>query len=580
MTRLNWDARGERFYETGVSRGVLYVGDNAGVAWTGLISVDEAPTGGEPRAFYQDGVKYLNLSASEEFAATINAFSSPPEFAPCDGVGAIQNGLFATQQRRRAFGLSYRTLIGNDTEGRAKGYKIHLVYNALAAPSQVSRATLSDNVDPTRLSWSVTTLPPSLSGLKPTAHFVIDSRYTPAGLMKHIEDILYGTSEQAPRLPPASEVVALFQSEGPVLYTNEVLAPVGPSTSSTTGWRPSSGEQLNFVADDDGLPALEVFDSVGGGIPYADPNFAFGSPDWAGKYVAFGADVKPMTDYDLHNFRLRISGYIGVVTSALPGDNSYRPLVEGRYSRISIASFVEEFPSGGYIRTLLWPNAAPNLHPDPNMASGVWATLSSGVSIDAAGTGYDGVNDRSVLIQGSTGQVGSYSFTNNAPVGVPTYGIPVLPGEELAVSAYVRGASTIPINGARIWVRFYDLDNSVSVPVATKAAASNTVAYGAAYTQLSGIVKAPEGDYGPLVAVVGLYKEAVMTDAIRWSRVSVLPLQRFRFRNMAVAVGDTPELALAAVANPLSGDLIDQGGYNYSWEGSPNNSRSFVRTWN
>ena len=210
MARLDWNATGVRFYETGVDRGVLYVGDAPGVAWTGLTSINEAPTGGDARAFYIDGVKYLNLASSEEFEATINAFSSPPEFGPCDGTVSIQNGLFVTQQPRKQFGFSYRTKIGNDTDGAEHAYKIHLVYNALAKPSSRDNGTMGDSTDPTGFSWAITTLPPSMTGYKPTAHMVIDSRYTLASTLVTVEDILYGSDTNSPRLPSPDELIAIF----------------------------------------------------------------------------------------------------------------------------------------------------------------------------------------------------------------------------------------------------------------------------------------------------------------------------------------------------------------------------------
>lgn len=210
MARLNWSAVGERFYETGVDRGVLYVGDIPGVAWTGLTSVSESPTGGEAKPYYIDGIKYLNLSSAEEFEATIEAFASPPEFGPCDGTASIQNGLFVTQQPRKSFGLSYRTKIGNDVDGSDYGYKIHLVYNALAAPSGRSNNTMGDSTDPIGLSWAITTLPPAITGYKPTAHFVIDSRTTAPFRLSSIEEILYGSESGSPRLPSAQDLTSLF----------------------------------------------------------------------------------------------------------------------------------------------------------------------------------------------------------------------------------------------------------------------------------------------------------------------------------------------------------------------------------
>lgn len=220
MSRLTWGVLTERFFETGVDRGVLYVGISAGVPWNGLVSVSESPTGGEPKPAYIDGYKFRNVASSEEFEATLDAFAAPKEFSPCDGSVSIQNGLIATQQPRRAFSLSYRTKVGNAVDGANHAYKIHLVYNALAAPAQRTNTTLSGSQGPNSLSWSLTTLPPSLTGYKPTAHWIIDSRTTPRGLLIAIEDIIYGTAAAEARMPLVSELVTLFKSEGPVVRTN------------------------------------------------------------------------------------------------------------------------------------------------------------------------------------------------------------------------------------------------------------------------------------------------------------------------------------------------------------------------
>lgn len=243
MARLIWSASGERYYETGVDRGVLYVDAQPGVAWTGLTSVSEAPAGGEARPYYIDGIKYLNLSLIEEFAATINAFSSPPEFGPCDGSVAIQNGLFAAHQPRKPFGFSYRTKIGNDIDGVDHGYKIHLVYNALAAPSGRSNTSIGETTEPNEFSWSVTTVPPVVTGFRPTAHLVVDSRYTPTGLLVAIEDILYGSDAAAPRLPTVLELKTMFTSQGPVKRTNLALDPAATTnliSADELRWAPAT----------------------------------------------------------------------------------------------------------------------------------------------------------------------------------------------------------------------------------------------------------------------------------------------------------------------------------------------------
>lgn len=242
MTRLAWGSHGERFFETGIDRGVLYLPGQDGVPWNGLKAVNEAPTGGEPTPYYIDGFKYLNVATAEEFKATLDAFSSPDEFARCDGKQSIQNGLFATQQPRLPFNLSYRTLVGNDIKGTEHGYKIHLVYNALAAPAQRSNQTIGNTTAPLTLSWGITTTPPKMNGLKPTAHLVIDSRLTPPNLMTVIEDILYGSDDVNPTLPSVEELMGLFKSTGPVVRKNTLTVP-RPEVYAGSGWAAPAGMQ-------------------------------------------------------------------------------------------------------------------------------------------------------------------------------------------------------------------------------------------------------------------------------------------------------------------------------------------------
>src|SRR6266508_615160 len=210
MTRLVWDTDGQRLYENGVDQGVLYI-DYIGTAWPGLISVSESPSGGEPRPYYIDGQKYLNLASAEEYEATINALSSPAEFNQCEGVLGIQNGLFATQQRRKTFGLSYRTMIGSDTDPDL-GYKLHIVYHALAAPAERVNNTINQSPEPMTLSWHITSMPDpwATTTIKPTAHFVIDSRLTTPTLLADVEDMLYGTDIQAAEIPYVYDLIAMF----------------------------------------------------------------------------------------------------------------------------------------------------------------------------------------------------------------------------------------------------------------------------------------------------------------------------------------------------------------------------------
>lgn len=220
MTRVIWDAAGERFYETGVDHGVLYIPDAGGAysngyAWNGLTSVNESPSGAESNPQYADNLKYLDLTSAEEFGATIEAFTYPDEFGQCDGT-AVVNGVVLGQQRRKSFGLSYRTLMGNDLDGTSHGYKLHLVYGALAAPSEKGYATINDSPEAITFSWEITTNPVSVGTINsveysPTAIVTIPSTSFSTVSMKALEDILYGTAGSDPRLPLPAEVISLMQ---------------------------------------------------------------------------------------------------------------------------------------------------------------------------------------------------------------------------------------------------------------------------------------------------------------------------------------------------------------------------------
>lgn len=219
--KLVWDEVGERLYETGVDHGVLFVmGDNnqygAGVAWNGLTGVTQSPSGAESNAQYADNIKYLNLISNEDFGATINAFYSPEEFDACDGMASPVPGLRIYQQNRKTFGFSYRTLIGNDTKGQGYGYKIHLVYNASATPTERTYNTVNESPEAATLSWTVTTTPVNITGYKPTAHLEIDSTTTDPAKLAAFEDIIYGTEEKEPRLPLPDEVVSLLGANSAV----------------------------------------------------------------------------------------------------------------------------------------------------------------------------------------------------------------------------------------------------------------------------------------------------------------------------------------------------------------------------
>lgn len=221
MSKLVWDQTGERFYETGVSQGVLYVMSNGtypkGVVWNGLTAVTESPSGAEATALYADDIKYLNLMSAEEFGATIEAYTYPEEFAECDGTASIGTGVYVGQQPRKTFGLCYKTRIGNDVEGNELGYKLHLIYGCLASPSEKAYATINDSPEAITFSWEVTTTPVNITAtvdgksFKPTACLTIDSTKVDAEKLAALEAILFGTdgdgSGTDARLPLPDEVI-------------------------------------------------------------------------------------------------------------------------------------------------------------------------------------------------------------------------------------------------------------------------------------------------------------------------------------------------------------------------------------
>lgn len=218
MAKLKWDVSGERLYETGISNGVLYVQDEngkypKGVAWNGLTAVTESSSGAESTALYADNIKYLNLLSTEEFGATIEAYQSPAEFDECDGSKAVVDGVAFGQQDRKQFGLAYKTILGNDIDKNNHGYKLHIVYGALAAPSEKDYNTVNDNPDAITLSWEISTTPVEVDGFKPTATVIIDSTKVDAQKLKKLEDILFGADAgDGPRLPLPDEIVTLMKA--------------------------------------------------------------------------------------------------------------------------------------------------------------------------------------------------------------------------------------------------------------------------------------------------------------------------------------------------------------------------------
>lgn len=216
MSKLKWDQIGERLYETGVDKVVLFPMESTGhygtgVAWNGISAVNESPSGAEPTALYANNGKYLNLISNEDFAATIEAFTYPDEFEECDGSKEIAPGVVIGQQKRKVFGLAYRTLLGNDVDGNDHGYKLHLVYGCLAAPSENNHSTVNDSPEAGTMSWSVSTTPVEVADAKPTATVTIDSTKADKAKLKKLEDMLYGTEQAESKLPLPAEVITLMK---------------------------------------------------------------------------------------------------------------------------------------------------------------------------------------------------------------------------------------------------------------------------------------------------------------------------------------------------------------------------------
>ena len=214
MAKLVWDESGKRIYETGVQKGVLYVQNESGlypkgVAWNGLTAVTESPSGAEATPLYADDIKYLELRSAEEFGATIEAYTYPEEFEACDGSASLAKGVSIGQQDRKAFGLCYRTVVGNDVQGNSHGYKLHLIYGAVASPSEKAYATVNDSPEAVTFSWEITTTPVEIEGFKPTASITIDSTKVNPAKLAELEKKLYGDTGDA-QLPLPSEVKTIF----------------------------------------------------------------------------------------------------------------------------------------------------------------------------------------------------------------------------------------------------------------------------------------------------------------------------------------------------------------------------------
>jgi hypothetical protein len=235
MSILVWDQTGERLFETGVKNGVLYVQDNngaypSGVAWNGLVSVTESPSGAEATPLYADDTKYLNLVSAEEFGATVEAYTYPDEFAECDGSADIATGVMIGQQARSQFGMAYKTTLGNDVAGNSYGYKLHLIYGALAAPSEKSYQSINDSPEAITFSWEISTTPVVVTDKRPTASIVIDSTKANGTKLGLLEDILFGTEGASPRLPLPDEIATLFADAEPSALALSSIVPADDAT--------------------------------------------------------------------------------------------------------------------------------------------------------------------------------------------------------------------------------------------------------------------------------------------------------------------------------------------------------------
>lgn len=217
MTKLLWDQVGERFFEAGIDRGVLYLADGRGVAWSGLTSVEEDFGGDSTSPVFFDGVKTRDNTSFGDFSATMTALTYPDEFLEYEGSGLLGNGLFVDDQPAKPFGLSYRTLVGNDVKDQDLGYKIHILYNLTAVPEGVGNETLNDSPQPTNFSWKLSSVPQEAAGYRPTAHVMFDTRYIWSDLREGLESILYGGEQADARLPSINELLDLVKAWGPQL---------------------------------------------------------------------------------------------------------------------------------------------------------------------------------------------------------------------------------------------------------------------------------------------------------------------------------------------------------------------------
>lgn len=237
MPRIEWDSQGEKFFETGLDRGVLYIPGEPGVSWNGLIDVSHGDTGSDSESYYYDGIKYLNFVGPSEFQANIEAFTYPDQFLKCEGIDTDQYGIGYDEQVKSYFGLTYRTGVGNDVDGVDHGYKIHLVYNALAKPASKNYGTRDDSPAPSTFTWDVITTPLEVPNRRPTSHLILDSRKLTKGRLELLEFILYGSTNTLPSLPTPEVLISAFSGrEFRINLDPETgLSPISPDGQDIIG---------------------------------------------------------------------------------------------------------------------------------------------------------------------------------------------------------------------------------------------------------------------------------------------------------------------------------------------------------
>lgn len=286
--RLTWDQVGNRLYETGVDHGVLYPatgsGYGNGIPWNGLTAVNENPTGAESSKQYADNIPYLNLVSAEQFGATIEAFTYPPEFAECDGSVQVASGIMIGQQTRKTFGFAYRTKIGNDLAGQDFGYKLHLVYGCTAAPSAKNYGTVNESPEAINFSWEVTTTPVDVPGYKPTATFTIDSTLCSPSALKKLEDIVYGSETTEARLPMPKEIIDIGLTPDAVTITLTL-----PSDSDDLLGQTVAGLESNLVFRDK---------AISGTLHYVENYTGFSKEPslQSGNFIAVKVETDPTAD--------------------------------------------------------------------------------------------------------------------------------------------------------------------------------------------------------------------------------------------------------------------------------------------